>query len=131
MNNKRHFLIQAALILIAVILALAVRLAPIDDWSDKTGNRYEPTQRELEWACNENRETKRNREGYERVLIKCLSGVPSRSVTGTDDQSDIVEECRISASAAYRVHGYYTNAEIEALNRTYKDCTEDINNKRD
>lgn len=122
-RNRRHFLTLIVLTFLMVIPVLALVLPlPSGRWNEKPGNRYEPTPMDLAWACNENREINRNREGYERVFIKCLSGVRPRHTTGTDDQSGIVAECRLSASTAYRVQGQYTHLEREALNRTYKDC---------
>lgn len=122
-RNQRHFLTLIVLVILMAIPVFAVILIPMDNRIfDKGSNRYEPTPQELAWACNENREINRNREGYERVLIKCLSGVHPRYATGTDDQSDIVEECKIAASTVYRTSGFYTKQEQEALNRTYKDC---------
>lgn len=122
-SQRRHFLTLIVLAILMSIPVMAVMLIPPGSWvSNEGSNRYEPTPQDLAWACNENRETKRNRKGYERVLIKCLSGVRPRHTTGTDDQSGIVAECRLSASTAYRVQGQYTHSEREALNRTYKDC---------
>lgn len=130
-RNRRHFLILAVLAILMAIPVMPVMLIPPDSWvSNEGSNRPEPTPQDLEWACNENRETNRNREGYERVFIKCLSGVRPRYATGTDDQADIVQKCRFAAQTAYRTTEDYTPREKEALNRTYKDCTEDFNDKR-
>lgn len=96
-RNRRHFLTLIALAILMAIPVFAVILIPIDSWvSNEGSNRYEPTPQDLVWACNENQETKR----HERVLIKCLSGVRPRHTTGTDDQSGIVAECRLSALTA-------------------------------
>lgn len=123
-RNQRHFLTLVVLAILMAIPVMAMVLPlPGGWWNGKAGNRYEPTPVDLAWACNENREINRNREGYERVFIKCLFGVHPRYATGTDDQSDIVEECRIAASTAYRTSGFYTKQEQEAINRTYKYCS--------
>lgn len=70
--------------------------------------------------CTKREAIKERREDYKNVFLQCMNS-PKRLQTGTDDEADVVTECRITASSLYDVD--YKEDEFMKKTDTYHfDC---------
>lgn len=70
--------------------------------------------------CIKREAIKERREDYKNVFLQCINS-PKRLQTATDDEADVVTECRITASALYDVD-YKEDEFMKKTDIYYQDC---------
>lgn len=99
--------------------------------SMKSPSEYEPTQEDLERACNVYHAITRNQSLNQAYFQMCVSNTSKRQQTVTDDEADIALACTVAAQSVYptTVNAFYsTNGEtysfLNALKRAQIACIE-------
>lgn len=97
----------------------------------KAPSEYEPTQEDLERACNVYHAITRNQQLNQAYMEMCLTNTGKRSQTVADDEADIVNACRNAAQAVYPTtidsflgRNGETNGFFNALKRAQIACIE-------
>lgn len=70
--------------------------------------------------CTKREAIKERREDYKNVFLQCMNS-PKRLQTVTDDESDLIIECRITASRLYDVD-YHEDEFMKKTDIYYRDC---------
>lgn len=70
--------------------------------------------------CIKREAIKERREDYKNVFMQCMNS-PKRLQTVTDDESDLIIECRITASRLYDVD-YHEDEFMKKTDIYYRDC---------
>lgn len=74
----------------------------------------------IQEICIKREAIKERREDYKNVFLQCMNS-PKRLQTATDDEADVVTECRITASALYNVD-YKEDEFMKKTDIYYRDC---------
>lgn len=74
----------------------------------------------IQEICTKREAIKERREDYKNVFLQCMNS-PKRLQTVTDDEADIVTECRITASALYDVD-YKEDEFMKKTDTHHLDC---------
>lgn len=75
------------------------------------------SEEEIAKICVERKVIKQALEKSETTFLQCLQNSSKRTTTGTDDEADIVEQCRTSA---FRLNGLYEHYATTDLMDTKK-----------
>lgn len=74
----------------------------------------------IQEICIKREAIRERREDYKNVFMQCMNS-PKRLQTATDDEADVVTECRITASALYDVD-YKEDEFMKKTDIYYQDC---------
>lgn len=74
----------------------------------------------IQEICIKREAIKERREDYKNVFLQCMNS-PKRIQTVTDDEADVVTECRITASALYNVD-YKEDEFMKKTDIHHRDC---------
>lgn len=83
-----------------------------------------PSEEELAKICVERKVLKQALEKSEATFLQCLQNSSKRTTTGTDDEADIVEQCRTSAFRLNGVYEHYTTTGLMDTNKYAVKCGE-------
>lgn len=83
-----------------------------------------PTEEEIAKICVERKVLKQALEKSETTFLQCLQNSSKRTVTGTDDEADIVEQCRTSAFRLNGVYEHYVTTDLMNSNKYAAKCGE-------
>lgn len=76
--------------------------------------------------CVERKVLKQALEKSETTFLQCLQNSSKRTVTGTDDEADIVEQCRTSAFRLNGVYEHYVTTDLMDTNKYAIKCGEQL-----
>ena len=76
--------------------------------------------------CVERKVLKQALEKSETTFLQCLQNSSKRTATGTDDEADIVEQCRTSAFRLNGVYEHYTTTDLMDTNKYAVKCGEQL-----
>lgn len=85
-----------------------------------------PSEEELAKICVERKVLKQALEKSETTFLQCLQNSSKRTATGTDDEADIVEQCRTSAFRLNGVYEHYTTTDLMDTNKYAVKCGEQL-----
>ena len=85
-----------------------------------------PSEKELAKICVERKVLKQALEKSETTFLQCLQNSSKRTATGTDDEADIVEQCRTSAFRLNGVYEHYTTTDLMDTNKYAVKCGEQL-----
>lgn len=97
-------------ILVASLLSI-IGCTEVENLNDKLS---------IQEICIKREAIKERREDYKNVFLQCMNS-PKRLQTATDDEADVVTECRITASALYDVD-YKEDEFMKKTDIYYRDC---------
>lgn len=79
---------------------------------------------ELAKICVERKVIKQALEKSETTFLQCLQNSSKRTTTGTDDEADIVEQCRTSAFRLNGLYEHYATTDLMDTKKYAAECGE-------
>lgn len=112
MMNPRIMLTSAAASLVFFLLVAVGSVYYLDS---RTTDNGKAEAEELHEVCVKRKAIKQTLKQTESVFLQCMQSGSRRVATGTDDESDIVAECRDSA---FSMTGVFSVSATEYLTKT-------------
>lgn len=110
--NLKIMIASAAAGLVFFLIVAAASLYYLDS---RTTDNGKAEAEELHGICVRRKAVKQALKQSESIFLQCMQSGSRRIATGTDDESDIVAECRDSA---FSLSGVFSNTSQEFMTKT-------------